>query len=500
MSFWHVDVATTFRLIGFVDVVLPISVWFVLRGKHPRQSLLSWCAGAAAFGVGSVLAGLREMLPPLLAFHVAALLVHASFPLRAGALRLEMGRPAAWARLALTWAVIHALAVAISMISVTALHVASVAIQWGATLWLAITAGMVWKLTRLPSARLIAAAHAIFLVAVSGLIIQALLAGGAFRISGDSLGTVLAAAASLLTAMYGSLGFVGLAIERAHRSELSRAQALAREAAQRVAAEAQSRQLKDWLNEREEMLRLLAHEVRQPLNNAMAALHATHRALGAKDLDHAAASSRVRRAEGVLSQIAVTLDNTLAATALLASPDRIEPRDVDVDAVTALSIGDLPPEQRQRIQLHRVSQVRTAMMDSGLMRLALRNLLSNACLYTPPDAPVVLRVTDSDEPLGLVFAVIDHGAGIAPGLASRLFQRGVRGQRDAGGHGLGLYVVRRVMELHGGSVDLGANPGGGAVFRLTLPQTDEPYSVALPTAMPLDRGAAQPPARAPRKT
>jgi signal transduction histidine kinase len=120
-------------------------------------------------------------------------------------------------------------------------------------------------------------------------------------------------------------------------------------------------------------------------------------------------------------------------------------------------------------------------MDAGLMRLALRNLLINAGKYAPQHTPVVLRVTDIDEPVGLVFAVVDQGPGIPQGLEASLFERGVRGHRDSAGHGLGLYVVRRVMELHGGTVDVATNPGGGAVFRLTLPQTDS-HLVASPRA------------------
>jgi signal transduction histidine kinase len=101
--------------------------------------------------------------------------------------------------------------------------------------------------------------------------------------------------------------------------------------------------------------------------------------------------------------------------------------------------------------------------------------------------PVVLRVTDIEEPVGLVFSVVDQGPGIPPSLAANLFERGVRGHRDSGGHGLGLYVVRRVMELHGGTVAVTPNPGGGAVFRLTLPQTDFHFGPDIPATPDPDR-------------
>ena len=83
---------------------------------------------------------------------------------------------------------------------------------------------------------------------------------------------------------------------------------------------------------------------------------------------------------------------------------------------------------------------------------------------------MVLRVVDSDEPLALVFEVTDLGPGIAADLQPRLFERGARGSHGLPGHGIGLHVVRRVMELHGGSVDVRPNTPRGSVFRLWLPQ------------------------------
>ena len=107
------------------------------------------------------------------------------------------------------------------------------------------------------------------------------------------------------------------------------------------------------------------------------------------------------------------------------------------------------------------------------MRLALRNLLSNALTYSPAGAPVQIRVTDSDEPLALIIDVTDQGQGVGPELRDRLFERGTRGNnaRNVGGHGLGLYIVRRVMELHGGRVELHANSRSGATLRLVVTQS-----------------------------
>jgi two-component system, OmpR family, sensor kinase len=180
------------------------------------------------------------------------------------------------------------------------------------------------------------------------------------------------------------------------------------------------------------------------------------------------------RAQGVLGQVLASIDNTLAVASLLARPDPINPEDTDIDTLVAVTVGDMSSAERGRVVIQRSTGTRTASMDMSLVRLALRNLLSNALKYSAPDAPVVIRLADSDEPLALLLDVIDRGPGIAGEALQTLFQRGAtRGLASPGsphGMGLGLYIVRRVMELHGGRALLAANGPGGATFRLEIAQ------------------------------
>jgi PAS domain S-box-containing protein len=230
------------------------------------------------------------------------------------------------------------------------------------------------------------------------------------------------------------------------------------------------RELEQLLRERSEMLDVLAHEVRQPLNNASAALQsAAHTLAGA---DQRQALERLSRAEAVLGQVLAGVDNTLAAASLLAGNGSLAQHDTDIDTLIAVSIADLPRERRHRVRVDRDAASRTAVMDMSLMRLALRNLLSNALKYSPADSPVTLRVVESDDPLALFFEVADAGAGFAADVLPRLFERGSRGGGALeGGHGLGLYIVRRVMQLHGGDVALMSTGRRGSVLKLTLPQS-----------------------------
>lgn len=245
-----------------------------------------------------------------------------------------------------------------------------------------------------------------------------------------------------------------------------------REKLLRVQSERHAKDLNRLLKERNEMLDVLAHEVRQPLNNASAALQSANSMLA--EIGEKVASTRLIRAQTVMSRVLASIDNTLAVASLLAQPDSVRTLDTDIDTLLAVTIADIPEDQRQRIQVERVTKTRTAAMEMNLMRLALRNLLTNALKYSSKDSVVKLRLIDSDDPLALVIEVNDCGPGIAEAWIPYLFQRGLpktqAGDRAAHGLGLGLYIVRRVMELHGGQAELVRNGADGVTMQLMLRQ------------------------------
>jgi signal transduction histidine kinase len=230
------------------------------------------------------------------------------------------------------------------------------------------------------------------------------------------------------------------------------------------------------LKERDELIGMLAHEVAQPLNNASAAIEAAASAIQTAGILGADAAAPLQRAQSVLGHVVGSLNNTLAAAKLVTEERDIAVQDTDIDTVIGLALADLDAAGRRRVSINRIGQTRTATMNSGLVRLALRNLLVNALKYSPSNSPVELNVLDSDEPLALVLEVRDRGSGIAPQWVPRVFERGVRGPQaaQAGGAatglGLGLYIVARVAALHRGTIQVLDNQPHGAVLRFVLPQ------------------------------
>lgn len=106
--------------------------------------------------------------------------------------------------------------------------------------------------------------------------------------------------------------------------------------------------------------------------------------------------------------------------------------------------------------------------DRGALELLVRNLLSNAFRYAAGSGVALIVWRNGSRGR---LEVRDGGIGIARADQARIFQRFVRVARDGepGGLGLGLYLVRRVAELHGGSVGVSSRPGKGATFSLELP-------------------------------
>jgi two-component system, OmpR family, sensor histidine kinase MprB len=118
------------------------------------------------------------------------------------------------------------------------------------------------------------------------------------------------------------------------------------------------------------------------------------------------------------------------------------------------------------------------------LQIAIRNLLDNAAKFSPPGAPVILRVSAG----GLT--VQDQGPGIAPADLPHVFDRFYRSRlaRGVPGSGLGLSIVRQVAESHGGTVQAESVPGRGTLIRLRLPVvvTPQEHVGALIPAAPTE--------------
>lgn len=154
-----------------------------------------------------------------------------------------------------------------------------------------------------------------------------------------------------------------------------------------------------------------------------------------------------------------------------------EPEDVRLDEVVA---ADLAAVRRDwpRIPFPAELEPCVTFGSADRIRSAIRNLLDNAAKFSPPGAPVEVRLLDGE------LTVRDHGSGIAPADLPHVFDRFYRAPSARGvpGSGLGLSIVRQVAESHGGSVRAETAAGGGTVMRFWLPAGP---TVPTPAPIPL---------------
>jgi signal transduction histidine kinase/CheY-like chemotaxis protein/PAS domain-containing protein len=268
--------------------------------------------------------------------------------------------------------------------------------------------------------------------------------------------------------------------DRAVAEEIGRRAAIAVENARLFQEAQQANQLKD------QFLATLSHEMRTPLNALLGwvQLLRTGQLTQAKQERALAAIERSAQLQAELTS--EILDTSRAITGKL----RLALAQVQLDALVTGVVDTLRPAADSKgllIVLDLQPGVPAVMLDPARMQQVLWNLLSNAIKFTPAgEIHVRLALADGQ----LLLEVRDTGVGIPPAFLPFVFDRfrqaDASSTRAFSGLGLGLSIVRHIVELHGGSIDArSGGPGQGARFSVRLPAT--------PAAI----GADEPPAHEP---
>jgi signal transduction histidine kinase len=227
---------------------------------------------------------------------------------------------------------------------------------------------------------------------------------------------------------------------------------------------------------KDEFLAMLAHELRNPLAPLRNAIGVLSRMLPAEG----AARQALGMGDRQVRQLTRLVDDLLDVSRITQGKIELQRRPVSViDAVVAaaetLRPSTDPRGQSLTLDLPETSPVVSA--DPARLAQVLENLLSNASKYTDPGGSIRVQV-DDDDAHEVVIRVCDTGIGLPPEQLERVFEMftqldGSR-ERAQGGLGIGLSLVRRLVELHGGTVSARSDgPGRGACFVVRLPRVDE---------------------------
>lgn len=209
----------------------------------------------------------------------------------------------------------------------------------------------------------------------------------------------------------------------------------------------------------------VAHELRNPLTTVR----------GYAQLMQQRGSYSERALDAIVAQadrLNRLVDDLLGAALLETERLRLRPSPVDLAELARACVrtaGGLT--RRYRLLVEAPATMPPGSWDRGRLEQVLQNLLSNAIRYSPGGGDVVVRVEDLGSEARL--SVRDQGIGIPPEALPRLFERFYRVEDAAAagvqGLGLGLYVVRSLVEAHGGRLDVASTPGAGSTFTVTLP-------------------------------
>jgi signal transduction histidine kinase len=204
----------------------------------------------------------------------------------------------------------------------------------------------------------------------------------------------------------------------------------------------------------------VAHELRTPLAVVRTRIDMLQ--------DQQVANALRRDIEGMTRVVTQLLDAAELETLLVDSRDRADLREVCAEVVESLAPFAL--EQEKTIALTGAEEPVWIKANTDMLRLAVRNLVENALSHTPKGSDVQIVVSKTG-----VVSVQDEGEGVPLDSRGRIFERLWRGDRRRnGGAGLGLSIVKRIVDAHGAAITVENRPSGGADFSMRFSLAEDP--------------------------
>jgi len=217
---------------------------------------------------------------------------------------------------------------------------------------------------------------------------------------------------------------------------------------------------------------IIAHDLRSPLNAMLLRTEMLLR--GHRGVLAAEVVGDLRKMDGHMRRLVALINDFLDFARMEEAAHKMERARVDLADVIAQIVDDFKPLVENTGQTIRVSVDGRGLVTLGdrrRLQQVVANLAANAIKFAPPQGTIVIAARIAGTSCEV--SVEDDGPGIPAEVVPQLFQRYVRGPAHAGegsGTGLGLLIVREIVEAHGGSVGVDSQPGRGSRFWFRLPR------------------------------
>jgi signal transduction histidine kinase len=209
---------------------------------------------------------------------------------------------------------------------------------------------------------------------------------------------------------------------------------------------------------------IVSHEFRTPLS----VVHASLGNLQVEHKDHPETIKRLERIERATERMHTLINDYLKTERLMLDAHQPQFRRHDVVKICRIAVEDLSESDRDRIEIRAAESV-DVLCDMDLIRIAVHNLLNNACKHSQSTKTITLFIYRRAQ--SVFIDVADSGVGIAQDELVKIFDRHYRGKNlpPTEGRGLGLYIVQLIAAGHHGQVTVRSEQNAETVFTLELP-------------------------------
>ncbi len=239
--------------------------------------------------------------------------------------------------------------------------------------------------------------------------------------------------------------------------------------ARSISLKMQNKEISRLLDEQRRMLETLTHEVRQPINNAQAALQGIISDLKPEQANRKRVLPVAARIQSILDGITLSLSNAIIGATLVERGESPDLRDCEIISIAQLALLDCPPNVRERIVFQAPANDIFLPVDPILLRLALRNLLDNAAKFSLPGTEIVFSIALDEARFGVLMAVTNAVPDTLT-FEHAMVNRGKRGANAVAkeGSGIGLYIVSEVARIHGHDMVIDTSIPGKITFGILL--------------------------------